>query len=139
MTSDSLVAAYRAALDPTADSSPLITWQKLTALAQQPLTDTESPRDTDALLFEATATRTFQRKPGYQISITREVCIEDGDPIYVTCSFAYDIQDPLLPDEQLWGSPGAPAAEWIEAVERTPAFALLNQPPLAHTIDASRP
>lgn len=136
MTVKELVPIYRdrlAALP--AEAVPEAWWGVLAELAAVPVAGIDPERDTDQLLFEATSTsQTVAHSPGYAIAITREILPEAGDPVYVTCAFAY----PPITDAaniQIWGVPGL-AAEWIDEVRASPAFALLETPAITGVIDA---
>jgi hypothetical protein len=138
MNVSELVPTYRARLEALpADAAPAEWWTVLAELAAEPVSGIDPERDADQLLFEATSvSQTVAKAPGYAVDITREVLPEDGDPVYVTCSFAYA---PVrgAANVQIWGAPGADgAAAWIDEVRASPAFALLDGPALAAVIDA---
>jgi hypothetical protein len=73
------------------------------------------------------------------VDVTREVQCEDGEALYVTCSFAYDPPAEPVADAQEWGAPGADAVRWAAVVEATAAFGVLagGDPPRASVVDAA--
>jgi hypothetical protein len=125
------------------DLAPQQAWRAFERFAAEELDGLPPSTDQDRLLFEAGPTKHGGPggSPAYMVEFERQYDATAG-PSYqgmcsILCSFAFPMDGDIAqtPATQLWGVPGAQAADWANTVEATPAFALLAREPIHGTLE----
>jgi hypothetical protein len=111
---------------------PAAAWIAFKRFAAEPIEGLDPADDRDLLLFEAGYDKgRFERPPDLYLRFQRQYTLPDLRMRYALCSFDYPVDDELArePEAQRWGQPGEASGEWVEAVEASPFFALIERTP----------
>jgi hypothetical protein len=113
-------------------------WVAFKRFAAEPIEGLDPADDRDRLLFEAGYDKgRFERPASLYLSFQRQYTLADGRMRCALCSFNYPVDDELArePEAQHWGQPGQASGEWVEAVEASPFFALIDRTPARADVD----
>jgi hypothetical protein len=131
-------AALREAGVDIASPDPPAAWIAFKRFAGEPIDGLDPADDRDRLLFEAGYDKgRRERPPSLYLSFQRQYTLPDGGMRYALCSFNYSVDDELArePEAQRWGRPGEASGEWVEAVEASPFFVLIDRVPARADVD----
>jgi hypothetical protein len=121
-----------------ASPEPAAAWIAFKRFAAEPIEGLDPIEHRDLLLFEAGYDKgRRERPPSLYLSFQRQYTLPNGGMRYALCSFNYPVDDELArePEAQRWGRPGEASGEWVEAVEASPFFALIERTPTRADVD----
>jgi hypothetical protein len=125
-----------AGFDPNAPD-PATAWSAFRRFAAEPIEGLDPADDRDRLLFEAGYDKgRRERPPSLYVSFQRQYTLPEGGMRYALCAFNFPVDEEIAarPEAQHWGQPGERSAEWIQAVEQSPFFVLVERTPTAADI-----
>ena len=131
-------AAMREGGVDVASPEPAAVWIAFKRFAAEPIEGLDPAEHRDLLLFEAGYDKgRFERLPSLYLSFQRQYTLPDLRMRYALCSFNYPVDGELArqPEAQRWGRPGEASGEWVEAVEASPFFALIERTPTRADLD----
>lgn len=121
-----------------ASPEPAAAWIAFKRFAAEPIEGLDPAEHRDLLLFEAGFDKGWrERPPSLYLSFQRQYTLQDEGMRYALCSFYYQVDDELVrePEEQRWGQPGEASGEWVEVVEASPFFRLIERTPARADLD----